>query len=283
MQMLKMDQPLINGEAATEISVTDRGLLYGDGLFETIAVVAGQAPLWSYHMQRLGAGCRSLGISPPDESLLFKEVGSLIKGLDRGVIKIIITRGCGGRGYRPSAEPQPNRIITLHPWPDYPAAWFKEGVVLRLCNIRLGSNSALAGIKHLNRLEQVLARREWSDPNIYEGLMLDGDERVIEATQSNVFLLQDGLIVTPDLSDSGVAGIARRLVIESAKALNIPLTINAVTLQQLRDADALFLTNAITGILPVKLFEERKYDPSLIPRKLIQRLNKQRHGDKLSG
>ncbi len=281
--MLKIDQALINGEAATEISVADRGLLYGDGLFETIAVTAGRASLWSYHMHRLSAGCRSLGIPSPDESLLFKEVGSLIGGVNQGVIKIIVTRGCGGRGYRPSAEPLPNRIITLHPWPDYPAAWFKEGIVLRLCNIRLSSNPALAGIKHLNRLEQILARQEWSDPEIYEGLMLNGDGQVIEATQSNIFLLQKGKIITPDLSCSGVAGVARRLVTESAKMLNIPLIVNTVTLQQLRDADAVFLTNAITGILPVKLFEERRYDPSLIPNNLIQRVNKQLHGDKLSG
>ncbi len=278
-----MDRSLINGEVTTKISAADRGLLYGDGLFETIAVIAGRASLWTYHMERLSEGCRSLGIPPPDESLLFKEVGSLISGLDRGVIKIIITRGSGGRGYRPSAEALPNRIITLHSWPAYPAVWFKEGIALRLCNIRLSSNPMLAGIKHLNRLEQVLARQEWSDPEIYEGLMLDGEERVIEATQSNIFLLQEGKIITPDLSCSGVAGVARRLVIESAKILNIPLKIKAVTLQQLRDADALFLTNAITGILPVKLFEERRYDISLIPNYLIQRVNQQQQGDKLSG
>ncbi len=272
-----MNQSLINGEPATLISVMDRGLLYGDGLFETIAVSAGRATLWSYHIERLSMGCCSLGIPAPDESLLLREVESLMQGVVRGVVKIIITRGGVGRGYRPSASPSPNRIISLHPWPDYPASWFKEGVVIRLCDTRLGSNPVLAGIKHLNRLEQVLARHEWSTPEIYEGLMLDGENRVIEATQSNIFLLNDGVLYTPDLSSSGVAGTLRRLVIELANELAIPLKVEVMTLQQLRKADALFLTNAITGILPVKQFEEHQYAPSLIPEKLIQRVNKQLH------
>lgn len=146
---------------------------------------------------------------------------------------------------------------------------------MRLCETRLGSNPSLAGIKHLNRLEQVLARQEWLNPEIHEGLMLDGENRVIEATQSNVFLLKDGVLYTPELSSSGVAGTVRRLVIELSNELGIPLKVEIITLQQLHGADALFLTNAIMGILPVKQFEERQYDPSLIPENLIQQVNKQ--------
>ncbi|MCF6282308.1 MAG: aminodeoxychorismate lyase [Candidatus Polarisedimenticolaceae bacterium] len=272
-----MNQSLLNGEQTTLIALTDRGLQYGDGLFETIALSAGQLTLWSYHIERLNAGCRRLAIPVPDESLLLKEAELLTKGVKQGVVKIIITRGSGGRGYRPPVSAEPNRIVTLHSWPDYPAAWFKTGVVLRLCQTRLGSNPSLAGIKHLNRLEQVLARREWSDPEIAEGLMLDGNGQVIEATQSNLFLLYDGQLVTPDLSCCGVAGTVRRLVMEVAQEQAIPLEISAVTLQQVRQADALFLTNAITGILPVKQFEKVRYDVTSIPTLLIEEVNKHLH------
>ena len=272
-----MNQQLINGKTTTEISITDRGLQYGDGLFETIAIVLGKPVLWPYHFDRLNEGCLRLGIPTPAESLLLNEVESLIGDIEQGVIKIIITRGSGGRGYRPPKSAVPNRIISLHSWSDNPASWFKEGIVLRLCETRLGSNPALAGIKHLNRLEQVLARLEWSDPAITEGLMLDGENRVIEATQSNLFLLQSGVIYTPDLSSCGVAGTVRRLVIEMARELDIPIKIETVTLQQVREADALLLTNAISGILPVRQFEKRQYDLEAIPSTLIETVMRRLH------
>lgn len=269
-----MKYQLINGCPSSELPITDRGLQYGDGLFETIAVSAGKVALWSFHFDRLSEGCQRLCIPTPAASLLMDEVNSLIRDVEQGVIKIIITRGSGGRGYCPPQSPEPNRIISLHPWPDYPVSWFNEGVVIRLCEARLGLNSALAGIKHLNRLEQILARLEWCDPAIYEGLMLDSRDRVIEATQSNLFLLQGNLLSTPDLSECGVSGTVRRLVIEMARELRIPIKVEAVSLQQVREADALFITNSISGILPVREFEGQQYNLEAVPPKLIDAVSK---------
>lgn len=257
------------------LSVADRGLLYGDGLFETIALTKGDIVLWSFHIERLIEGCQRLGIEPPEENQLFDEVKLVTQGVDQGVVKVIITRGCGGRGYRPPESAETTRIISLHPWPDYPPNWFTDGVTLRLCQMYLSSNVMLAGIKHLNRLEQVLARREWSATEVFEGIMLDESNRVIEATQSNLFLVEKGALFTADLSRCGVAGTVRRLVIEVAKKLGIKVTVGDLSLHQLKQADALFLTNSVIGLLPVKRFENNRYAPSLIPVELIKQINKQ--------
>jgi 4-amino-4-deoxychorismate lyase len=147
---------LVNGEPGDVIPVSDRGLLYGDGIFETIAVREGRPRHWQRHMHRLQAGCTRLGIQPFENSLLTAEADSITNGVDKGVLKLIVTRGSGGRGYRVAEAIACTRIMQLHPWPEYPAANAEQGVKTRLCETRLGHNPVLAGIKHLNRLEQVL-------------------------------------------------------------------------------------------------------------------------------
>lgn len=179
---------LINGQDSTTLSAQDRGLLYGDGLFETIAIRNGAPLRWERHLQRLMLGCERLGIPCPDVTTLTLESLDLCKGHDRAVLKLIVTRGVGGRGYRAPAQLQPTRILARHPWPDYPDH-ARDGVRVRLCDMRLAQQPALAGIKHLNRLEQVLARAEWNDEDIAEGLLFDREDHVIEATMSNLFLV----------------------------------------------------------------------------------------------
>jgi len=255
----------VNGSPSDVIAVTDRGLQYGDGLFETIAVVDGQPCLWQAHMDRLQAGCSRLGIPLQDGDQLLAEARQEIGQQPRCVLKIIITRGQGGRGYRPPPETACSRILYSSPWPDYPAAAFEQGVKLRVCNTRLGSNPTLAGIKHLNRLEQVMAQAEWDDSAIAEGVMLDHEERVIEGTMSNLFVLQDGQLLTPDLSRCGTAGVMRGLVMDIAASLEIPVTVMDMKLDRLWQADALFLCNSLIGIWPVRQLEDRAYDPGAIP------------------
>ncbi|MEJ2692053.1 MAG: aminodeoxychorismate lyase [Candidatus Thiodiazotropha sp.] len=256
---------LINGQPSDQIPITDRGLHYGDGLFETIAVIDSSPRLWDRHMARLSRGEAALGLPPSDKAQLRREAGSLCEGSSRGVLKLIITRGSGGRGYRPPENAETRRILSLQPWPDYPARWYRDGIRLRLCETRWSRNPRLAGVKHLNRLEQVLARQEWRDPQIAEGLMLDEQDAVISVTQGNLFLISDGRLYTPDLSHSGIAGILRGLVIECAQRLNIPLEIAALDLAQVRAADALFVTNALLGLCPVVALEEQRFDPQGIP------------------
>ena len=250
---------LVNGQAQDHIAVADRGLHYGDGLFETIAVNGGQPRLWERHCRRLSTGCQRLGIAQPDPEMMFEEACRVCAGIDRGIMKIILTRGAGGRGYRPPQSGQATRIMAMYPWPAYPEANWRQGVAVRVCATRLGRNPALAGMKHLNRLEQVLARSEWDDPHIAEGLMLDDDGHVIAATMSNLFIVTAQGLLTPVLAACGVAGVMRGVVLDLAAELDIAREETPLRLEDLHRADEVFLTNALIGIWPVSRIEQRNY------------------------
>ena len=260
---------LINGTPGTVVSVQDRGLQYGDGLFETIAVVAGEPTLWQRHMQRLLSSCRRLQIDTPNIDELLEEVYREIDGKSRLVIKIIVTRGSGGRGYRPQESQTPTRLVYRSDWPEYPAQLARQGIRVRLCDMRLGRNTLLAGMKTLNRLEQVLARAEWSDDDIHEGLMLDAEGDLIEGTMSNLFLVHGQRLTTPDLGNCGVAGVMREVVMEQAERLGLSISSERLTLRELSSADAIFLTNCLIGIWPVRELDGNRYDPGAIPPSLI--------------
>ena len=254
----------------------DRGLLYGDGLFETLAVVKGRPQRWTAHMTRLASGCRRLGIPMPDPELLWAEASGLSAGVEKGVLKLMVTRGSGGRGYRPPQDAVPRRLLSLHPWPDYPEENATRGVWIRSCETRLAIQPALAGIKHLNRLEQVLARREWNDTDIVEGVMCDPAGRVIEATMSNLFFVRDGRVITPELGNCGVAGVMRAQVLEICRALRIPVLEQAIDLAAARASDEVFLTNSLIGVWPVRRWDDKNYPvPGGITAKIINTLNEQ--------
>lgn len=261
---------LIDGKDSDQIAADDRGLLYGDGLFETLAVRDGIPQLWDRHMARLTGDCARLGITPPAQELLRCEADRLCAGHARAVLKIIVTRGSGGRGYRPAAQALPRRILSLHSWPDYPAHCWQQGVDVRLCDLRLGSNPRLAGIKHLNRLEQVLARSEWDDAAVAEGLMLDGAGNLIEGTMSNLFLVRDGYLHTPALETCGVAGVMRAHVLALAAQAAIPCVVQPLSLADAAAADEMFLCNSLIGIWPVRRFQGREWIPGPLTRCLQQ-------------
>jgi 4-amino-4-deoxychorismate lyase len=248
---------LVNGQTQDMVSTGDRGLLYGDGVFETIAVQNGEAQLWELHVARLRLGCVQLGIAPVDSGILAAEATALCKTVAQAVLKIIITRGPGGRGYRPPVCSTPTRIMQLHPWPDYPERFARDGVAVRICTMRMGRNPVLAGIKHLNRLEQVLARAEWNDVNIPEGLLLDQQGFLVEGTMSNVFLVQDAKLVTPDLAQCGVAGVMRARLLELAAEAGIRTEIRNVLVDELYRAQEVFVCNSILGIWPVLRIGDR--------------------------
>ena len=256
---------LVDGVAQLQVDAMDRGLHYGDGLFETLAVFAGKIRCWEDHWQRLSEGCRRLDLACPEQDLLEREIRELSKDARRKVVKVLLTRGAGPRGYRAPPESAPRRILIASDWPDHPPQHAQEGVRVRLCQIRLGHNPALAGLKHCNRLEQVLARQEWED-EAEEGLMLDLDGNVIEGTMSNVFLVRGNTLATPDLSQCGVAGVVRQRIIERAPGLGIPVEVARITLDQVREAEALFLCNTLIGLWPIRTFEDREYPvSSLLP------------------
>ena len=263
---------LVNGSPEDRIAAIDRGLLYGDGLFETLLVTEGKPCLWSQHLGRLEMGCKRLGMEPPNPQMLLTEARAVIGETVSGVLKLILTRGCGGRGYRPAGGAAQTRIVQLFPHPGYPAAWTHAGVVARYCSMRLGINPALAGIKHLNRLEQVMARAEWEEPGIAEGVMLDTADRVIEGTMSNLFLVRAGRLVTPGLHRCGIAGVMRALTLALARARGIPVQIGDLSKHDVRSADAAFFTNSLFGLWPIHVLDGKEYDPDRIPEVFRRRL-----------
>ena len=250
---------LINGENASQVAISDRGFQYGDGLFETIEVLNGRLILIEQHLQRLTLGCEKLLIPAPDKQLLLNEASALTQKSHHGVLKIIITRGSGGRGYKAPDIIQPTRVLSLHPYPDYLPSFQKEGIVARFCQHRLGLNPILAGLKTLNRLEQVLARTEWSSTDIQEGIMLDLNGHVIEGTMSNVFFVKNAILYTPSLTQAGIAGIMRDFVLRAASEQGIKIECGLFTPEQLLAADEIFVTNSIIGIWAVKQLESQPF------------------------
>lgn len=244
---------LYRGQAPVPaLDAQDRGLAYGDGVFETLRVQSGRAVWWQAHVERLAAGARRLGIPGPDPAWLAREAAQLLaQSPERAVLKLIYTRG-GGRGYGPPPAPQPSLVMALHELP----APLPSRLALRWCETRLAVQPVLAGIKHLNRLEQVLARAEWQDEAVHEGVMLDTEGHVACATAANVFARIQGRWLTPKVDRCGVAGIARAWVM--AQGLG---TAAAFTAAQLEQAEAVFLCNAVRGILPVAALGQRHWRP----------------------
>ena len=257
---------LLNGERRHCIDVSDRGFQYGDGLFETIEVFSGKPLFFQRHLQRLVKGCERLLIPCPDLALLEREAAQLCAGVDRAVLKLIITRGSGGRGYRQPEQIAPTRLLSLHPFPAHPDHFQTDGVVARFCNQRLAINPSLAGIKHMNRLEQILARAEWQDNDIQEGLMLDYDAHVIEGTMSNLFFIKNEVLHTPDLRKCGIKGIVREIVIDLATRNNIVVLEQQFEKQSVLAADEIFITNSVIGVWPVKQLDRQCFRVGRITR-----------------
>ena len=258
---------IIDGERKNTLEITDRGLHYGDGLFETIEVVLGQPVFLRLHLARLKTGCQTLKIPYPDEDLLLDELKQVSTDCEQGVIKLMLTRGSGGRGYRQPELLNPTRIIALHPFPDYPEHYKTQGIQARFCSTRLGLNPLLAGLKHNNRLEQVLARAEWQD-EFQEGLMLNLDEHVIEGTMSNLFVIKEHGVYTPQINVSGVKGVMRQIIINIAEQNNIPLQEALLTKDFVLQADELFVSNSVIGIWPIRSLENSAYPVGLLTKKI---------------
>jgi len=255
---------LVNGEECQSVSVLDRGLHFGDGIFETIAIKEGAPLLWSRHLSRLEIGARRLGIALPSGEVVEKWVTQASRGRNSAVLKLIVTRGMGGRGYR--SLPTPSTVLVLvYAWPDYPAG-AHNGVGVRFCDSPLAHQPRLAGIKHLNRLEQVLARAEWRD-EFAEGLMLDPAGHIIEGTMSNIFVVIRGELQTPDLKDCGVEGVMRGLVLDTAKAW-LPVRVMPIKRQDIMRANELFLTNSLIGVWPITELDGRALGVGPITRRL---------------
>lgn len=262
-------QAWINGQPSDTIALTDRGLAYGDGLFETIKVRNGRAILLERHLQRLQLGCQRLAI-PLDLPLLHQELDAYLQQLDVGVCKLILTRGVGQRGYALPEPCIPQRILQSASLPQWPVAHRESGIELYSCQLRLAEQPILAGLKHLNRLEQVLARAEWSDPAFAEGLLLDQQLRVVDGVFSNIFIVKNQQLITADLSRCGVAGVMRAELLARADAAGIAVAVTDISLEQLLQADEVFTCNSLYGIWPVRSYLTQRWPVGQLTRKLQQ-------------
>ena len=260
---------LINGQSSQLIPADDRGFQYGDGLFETALLVKGRVRFLDDHLQRLSNGCARLGIAAPAERTLRDEIAQVTAGAERGVLKIIVTRGSGGRGYRPGATSTSTRVVALHP-----LNHASQGALrLRWCEIRLGRNARLAGIKHLNRLEHVLAQSEWREGEADEGLMLDTEGELVCATAGNVFAVRDGALITPDLRFCGVQGVMRAQVLKAAAKLRLAVTEEPLWPDDLETASEIFITNAVRGIRSVASLDSLQWSETGVATKLADALS----------
>jgi 4-amino-4-deoxychorismate lyase len=249
----------VNGEENENIKASDRGFQYGDGLFETIEVQDGKPLFLGQHLSRLIKSCKRLKIPEPDADELTRNVIRVCKNTAHAVLKIIITRGMGQRGYFQPNPIIPTQVISINPYPEFASEFSSLGVNLRFCETRLSLNPSLAGMKHLNRLEQILARAEWDDAAIHEGIMLDMQDRVIEGTMTNLFYVKNNIVYTAKLSYSGVAGIMREIIMELLAENNQPAIEHDFDKTNLLSADEVFICNSIIGIWPVNTIENVFY------------------------
>lgn len=268
---------LVNGLPNEHIRISDRGLAYGDGVFRTLLVRVGRPSCWRHHYDKLYADCAALGITCPPENLLIGEMERLIGAIPDCVLKIIVTRGEGARGYAAPEQTEPTRILITSPIPQYPAENFLHGTRLHLCSTRLAIQPRLAGIKHLNRLENVLARREWSDPEIGEGLMLDMEGNAIEGTMSNLFLLQGNILYTPNLGRCGVAGVQRARIMELAGKLDMRIKVENLPLGRIYDAEEVMLCNSVIGVWQVRELTGKTWQAGRLAARLRDLLDDDRH------
>lgn len=237
----------------------DRGLAYGDGVFETLAVARGVAAGLDRHLARLARGCAALGFAPPPQAHVRAAVEDACRAPGHGVVKVVVTRGSGGRGYAPPPEPKPRLLVSRHAWPEAVARMRARGVAAARLDARLGINPALAGIKHLARLEQVLAAAELAARHgVEEGVVCDVRGRPVCGVQSNLFLVRGGTLLTPALTGCGVAGIIRDAILELARdGALAPAVVRDVAPQELEEAEEMFLTNSVRGVVPVARLDAR--------------------------
>lgn len=252
----------IDGVPGDTVPASDRGLAYGDGLFETIRIHRGAPLFLPQHLERLSAGCMRLGIVPEPARWQAWIDTAVQESAPDAVLKLIVTRGSGGRGYRPPEPASPRCLISVHPLPPALTSDPASGIKAFVCTQRVAVQPALAGLKHLNRLEQVLASREFPDSSWHEGLMLDTEERLVEGTRCNVFVSLDGRLYTPLLTRCGVAGVMRGQLLQLFGARAEEADLPAEVLDR---AGEIFICNSVLGIWPVSVLRRGTRERRLAP------------------
>ncbi|WP_047046686.1 aminodeoxychorismate lyase [Vibrio mexicanus] len=263
----------VNGVKQDMISLTDRSFQYGDGCFTTLMTEEGKPLLWMMHQERIEACLNVLGIEHPDWSLLLQWIEQAALPSGKAGVKVHISRGEGGRGYSPTQVGPSNVTISTFALPEQYSAWRKEGVKLGVSQVKLGLNPILAGHKHNNRLEQVLAKADIEKQSLVDGIVLDINGNVIESTIANIFWVIGDTLYTPDLTLSGVAGVARRSVLEVAEKTSQAVEVGQYRLEALMKADEVFICNSLMGIVPVTRIADQEFKIGPLTKRYQEKVN----------
>jgi 4-amino-4-deoxychorismate lyase len=257
-------------------TISARGSQYGDGLFETIAIRDGEPRLWTYHIERLVEGCRRLGFDAPDAAALRERLSAVLDASDADrmhcIAKLVVSAASEGRGYGRSVPAGTQSWAGVFPATALARSDYANGIATRLCETRLATGSPVAGLKTLNRLEQVLARAEIGESGVIEGLTCDADGRIICGTMSNVFFVRDNQVMTPSLARCGVAGVMRRLVVEVLEDAGMPAKVCDIPVAELSTVDEVFITNSQLGAVPVRSCDKHRWPVGPVTREVTRRL-----------
>jgi 4-amino-4-deoxychorismate lyase len=246
---------IVNGEYINQVSLSDRSVQFGDGCFTTLLVTKGIAEFWSAHRQRLMQGCERLSINFSAWELLEKSVYELSQKHNKAVLKVIISRGIGGRGYGTDESAVPSFFISQHAFPNHYLEWQAQGIALSLSPILLAKQPLLAGIKHLNRLEQVLIKQQLQHTTFDDVIVCDTDKHLVESSAANLFWCIGNTWFTPDLSQSGVDGVMRNQVLRYFKQQGIAVKLVKIGSEALLKAEQLFLCNSVMKVIPARNFQ----------------------------
>jgi 4-amino-4-deoxychorismate lyase len=259
---------LVDGKLSASVPADDRGFLYGDGVFRTLRMVAGKPRWWLEQIAKLSEDASRIGLAAPDPAVWCADLEHIPTQLSDGVLKLILTRGSGPRGYLPHIAQAVRRLMVYEATPATPNSGQRiSDLCVRICSLRLGWQPRLAGIKHLNRLENVLARSEWSASDIHEGLLLDHAERVISGVMSNLFIWHRNRLLTPRLNQCGVAGVTRGRVMRLASEQGFDVEETDLNVHAVFEADEVMLTNSVMGLRRVARLEAKNWpDPVISPR-----------------
>ncbi len=262
---------LINGIASQTLAVNDRGLAFGDGFFTTAKITSGTILHWHDHLARLEDCAQRLFITDISWEKLTRECQQIAANTDIGVLKVVITRGAGGRGYSTQDCFEPTRIVSVHPYPDFYSQWRQQGIKLYACQFTIGSNTKLAGLKTLNRLDQVMIKRELEENNAVEGLVCDEAGVMVETCTANLYWVKAGVIFTPMLDRAGINGVMQKQIHRMAEQKDIPYKQIHASADSLITAEEVFISNSLMGIVPVSQYKMRHFDIG----KLCRRLQKE--------
>jgi len=264
----------VNGQPDATVSPLDRGLAYGDGLFATMRVNHSEIQFIGSHFLRLTQGAKRLGFDWQPSRALQQLLSDCAQQHPQSCLKILLSRGQGGRGYAPAASGSAiTEIVSVHPYPTHYRQWQQSGITLQISDVLLAKQPRLAGIKHCNRLEQILIKSAVLAPGNDDWLVLDSDNNMIESSMANLFFATRTEIITPRLAYAGVAGMMREQVIHQLLALGMPVSVMDVNLNKLTEIQHVFMTNSLLGIVDINAIGQYDFNQAPYTSLIRERLN----------